>query len=450
MKRSNLDMTSGQPLSLLVRFAMPLMLGAFFQQMYSFVDTAIVGRFISVDALSAVGVTGSLAMVVLGFTMGTTAGFTILVSQSVGAQSRENIDRYFWNGLSICVTMGLMISLIVTPLVRPLLTWMNTPAQLLDMAVEYLTVIVLGALPSVLYNYFAGILRAFGDSKRPFYFLLISSFCNVLLDLALILLTPLGVAGAAVATVLSQILSAILCIWWLFGKMNAIGPRQKADAATVRRLLGVGLPLGMESCVTSLGFLFLQSSINALGAVAAAAQVCGERIRHIATIPCDALSTAVNTYVGQNYGARRIDRIKTGIKGALGIQLVVCVATWAILLVADGPLVYLLLGQTDSPEALGAIQYLNIMSALFLLQGTMKVMRSIPQGMGRSMLAFGAGAMEILGRVVGGALAVRLGSFVMICLSNPMAWGFALVYCACVGTWLLRSEERKLAAVSGR
>lgn len=218
MKKSIIDMTGGNPLQLLVRFALPLMLGSFFQQLYSFVDTAIVGRGVSVEALSAVGVSGTLSFVILGFTMGAAAGFTVLISQNVGAGEMEHVSRYFWNGLYVSVGLGLLVSVGVTPFVRLLLVMMNTPAELLDLAVEYLTIIVRGSIATVIYNYFAGVLRAFGDSRHPFYFLLIASVCNVVLDLVMIMVFHMGVAGAAIATVVSQALSAVLCGWWLFGK----------------------------------------------------------------------------------------------------------------------------------------------------------------------------------------------------------------------------------------
>lgn len=450
--KKTIDMTQGNPLLLLIRFALPLMLGSFFQQLYSFADTAIVGRGISVDALSAVGVTGSLNMVILGFTMGAAIGFTVLISQSVGGRRQEDISRYFWNGLYVAAAMGLLVSVCVTPFVRPLLVMMNTPAELMDMAVEYLSVIVAGSLASVLYNYFAAVIRAFGDSRRPFYFLLISSVCNVGLDLLFILVFRMGVAGAAIATVISQILSAVLCCWWLFGKLKTVerrgesGSYQKLSLPHIRKMCSVGLPLGLESSVTSIGFLLLQSSINTLGAVAAAAQVCGEKIRHIATIPCDSLGTAMSTYVGQNYGAKRIGRIEEGVKGGMLIQAVVCITTWALLAVLDEPLVYLLLGEKASAEALGAIQYLNIVAPLFLLQGTMKVLRGVPQGMGHGLLAMGSGAVEVVGRVVGGMLAVSCGSFTLICLSNPLAWGLAMIYCAFVARYCIRKKQPRSAA----
>lgn len=446
MRSSAHDMTRGQPIPMLVRFALPLMLGSLFQQLYSFVDTAIVGRGISVDALSAVGVTGSLSFVILGFAMGACGGFCIPIAQNVGAGDREETSRFFWNGLYGACGIGLVLTLAATPFLRQLLTMMNTPAQLLDMAVEYLTVIVLGTVPSLLYNYFAGVLRAFGDSKHPFYFLLISSGLNVILDLVFILNLRMGVMGAALATVLSQGVSAVLCAWWLFRKLATIRtekPYRRFSLGHVGQMLRIGVPLGFETCVTSLGFLVLQRAINTLGAVAAAAQVCGEKIRHIATIPCDSLGIAMSTYVGQNYGAKRMDRIRAGLRGGLIIQAVVCSVTWVILLVGKEPLVFLLLGDTGTAEAAGAIRYIEIVSALFLLQGTMKVMRGIVQGMGFAFAAFLSGVMEILGRILGGRLAVLYGSFTMICLSNPLAWGFAMVQCAFAAWYYLRKETKR-------
>ena len=204
-KKQTLDMTQGKPMGLLLRFALPLVLSALFQQLYSFADTAIVGRILGVEALSAVGVTGSVYFLVLGLTMGSAMGFSIPISQSVGAGNKEDVSRYFWNGLYLSFALCILICVGVTMFVRPILIALNTPENLLDMAVEYLTIIMLGQLTTVIYNYFSGILRAFGDSKRPLYFLLIASTLNIILDVVLIL-PPfnMGVAGAAIATIASQ------------------------------------------------------------------------------------------------------------------------------------------------------------------------------------------------------------------------------------------------------
>ncbi len=451
-KKTILDMTQGRPLPLLVRFALPLILGSIFQQLYSFADTAIVGRCISAEALTAVGVTGSLNFLVLGFTMGSAMGFCIPISQSVGAGEPEEVSRNFWNGLYLSVGIGLVVSIGVSLFVRPLLAMMNTPAELLDMASAYLTIVLLGQITTVLYNYFAGVLRAFGDSKRPFWFLVISSCINVVLDLVFILVIPMGVAGAAVATVISQAISVALCIWWLFGKLDVIQKRnEKGDSlmsfspARVRKICFIGMPLGLEYSVCSIGNVVLQSSINTLGTVAAAAQICGERIRSVATMPMESMGMAMATYVGQNYGAKRMDRIKSGIRSGILIQAVYSLAAWTVLLVLKKPLVYLLLGSVSSAEAVASVEYLTIITTLFVFHGSLMILRNTVQGMGFGASALASAVMEIIGRSAAGLLAVRFGSFFLICVSAPMAWILAMLCCAGLCAYYIPKAAREFA-----
>ena len=448
-KTKNLDMTTGNPLTLLIRFSIPLVLGSIFQQLYSFVDTAIVGRCISVDALSAVGVTGALNFLVLGLTMGCAMGFGIPISQSVGANNKEDINRYFWNGLYLCISIGLVISIGVGLFVRPLLEMMNTPPELLDMAVDYLQIIFFGQITTVLYNYFAAVLRAFGDSKRPFYFLLVSCGLNVVLDLAFILVIPMGVAGAAIATVISQGVSVVLCIWWLFGKMNMIHTTgengeswMKLSGTHIKTSCIIGVPLGLEYSVTSIGNVVLQSSINSMGTVVAAAQICGERIRAIATMPMENVGMAIATYVGQNYGAKRLDRIKEGVKAGMIINVVYCAVAWAVLFVLKKPLVYLLLGNVTSVEAVKSIEYLTVITTLFVFHGSLMVFRNTVQGMGYSASALAASVMEIIGRSGAGILAVYFNSFFIICVSSPSAWILAMMMCIVLYVYYMRKEMK--------
>ena len=448
-KNQNLDMTRGRPLPLLVRFALPLILGSLFQQLYSFVDTAIVGRCISADALTAVGVTGSLNSLILGFTMGSAMGFCIPISQSVGAADPDNISRNFWNGLYLSIAIGLVISIGASFFTRPLLAMMKTPAELLDMATAYLTIILLGQITTVLYNYLSGVLRAFGDSKRPFWFLVISSCINVVLDLVFILVIPMGVAGAAVATVISQAASVILCAWWLVKKTDVIRRRNPVGVSLtgispghMKNICVIGLPLGLEYSVCSIGNVVLQSSINTLGTVAAAAQVCGEKIRAIATMPMESVGMAMATYAGQNYGAKRIDRIKSGIRAGLIIQAVYSAAAWAVLFFLKKAAVSLLLGETSSAEAAASVEYLSIITTLFIFHGSLMIFRNTVQGMGFGASALASSVMEIIGRSAAGLLAVRFGSFFLICVSAPMAWILALVCCICLCACYIPRAER--------
>lgn len=449
-KTNTVDMTKGNPLPILIKFAIPLVLGSIFQQLYSFVDTAIVGRCISVQALSAVGVTGALNFLVLGLTMGSAMGFGIPISQAVGADNKEDISRYFWNGLYLCLGIGLVISVGVSVFVEPLLVWMNTPSELLDMSVAYLRVIFLGQITTVLYNYFAAVLRAFGDSQRPFYFLLVSSGLNIVLDLVLILVIPMGVAGAALATVISQGVSVLLCVWWLFKKMHVVHKADengvswmKPSAQHIKTSCIIGVPLGLEYSVTSIGNVILQSSINSMGAVVAAGQICGERIRSIATMPMENVGMAIATYVGQNYGARRLNRIKEGVKAGMIINVAYCAVAWAVLFVLKKPLVYLLLGEVVSAEAMAAVEYLSVITTLFVFHGSLMVFRNTVQGMGYSASALAASVMEIIGRSGAGILAVTFNSFFIICVSSPAAWILAMLMCMILYAYYMRKELKK-------
>lgn len=451
-KKQTLDMTQGKPLPLLVKFAVPLILGSLFQQLYSFVDTAIVGRCISSDALTAVGVTGSLNFLVLGLTMGSAMGFGIPISQSIGAGDKEEVSRNFWNGLYLSIALGLVISIGVSFFVRPLLAMMKTPAELLDMATEYLTIILAGQITTVLYNYLAGVLRAFGDSQRPFWFLVISSCINVVLDLVFILVIPMGVAGAAVATVISQGISVIMCAWWLAKKTDVIKKTNesgeslmKISGSHMKKICVIGLPLGLEYSVCSIGNVVLQSSINTLGTVVAAAQVCGEKIRAIATIPMESVGMAMATYAGQNYGAKRMDRIKSGIKAGLIIQATYSLIAWAVLLVLKKPLVYLLLGELESAEALASVEYLSIITTLFICHGSLMIFRNTVQGMGFGASALASSVMEIIGRSAAGLLAVYFNSFFLICVSAPMAWGLACICCIGLCAYYIPKKSREFA-----
>lgn len=452
-KKQVVDMTHGNPLPLLVQFAVPLILGSLFQQLYTFVDTAIVGRCLGADALTAVGVTASLNSMVLGFTMGSAMGFCIPISQSVGAGDAEETSRNFWNGLYLSVAIGLVISVGVSFFTRPLLAAMNTDPALLDMAADYLRILFLGQITTVLYNYLAGVLRAFGDSQRPFWFLVFSSVLNVLLDLLLVLVIPLGVAGAAIATVISQGVSVALCAWWLSCKMKVLHRRSAAGApltgfstARAKTICVIGLPMGLEYAVCSIGNVVLQSSINTLGTVVAAAQVCGERIRQIATMPMEAMGTAMATYAGQNYGAKRMDRIKSGIKAGLLIQIVYSAAAWAVLFFLKKPAVYLLLGEVTSAEATASIEYLSIITTLFVFHGSLMIFRNTVQGMGFGASALASSVMEIIGRSAAGLLAVHFGSFFLICVSAPMAWALACVCCIGLCGYYIPKKSREFAA----
>ena len=446
-KSGTTDLTVGKPLFQILRFALPLVLGTLFQQLYSFADTVIVGRCLGTDALGAVGTTYSLNFLILGFVQGACVGFGIPVAETFGAKDKGGLRKYLFNGALLCVVLSVVFTISTTLMAGPLLQLIHTPEELYADAVLYIRTIFLGIPATVLYNYASSVLRAMGDSQHPFYFLLAASVLNIGLDYLLIVSMGMGVDGAALATVLSQLLSGGLCAFWFFtrtAKQEELTFRGKSSllsAGHCKRLAYIGFPMGFEYSVSAIGAVIMQDAINLLGSTAVAAQTAGEKIRQMFTLPMESVGMAMATYVGQNHGAHRTDRIKQGIKDGCTIQLTYCVAAWVVIFFVKPYAVGLVLGDADPAVTAGAIQYLAIMSMLFCFHGLLMIFRNTLQGLGYSVQAIISGVGELIGRSLGGLLAVKTGlGYVGICLSNPFAWGLAMLYCMFMVRRMLKRE----------
>ncbi len=444
-KQGTMDLTMGSPIKQILLFSLPLVLGTLFQQLYSFVDTIMVGRLIGSDALAAVGTTYSLNFLILGFVQGACVGFGIPLAQAVGAKEKEEFKRYFWNGGYLCIGIGIIFTIGTILMTEPLLSLINTPADIFADAASYIKIIFLGIPASILYNFCSGALRAAGDSQRPFYFLLFSSFLNIILDYVFIVPIPMGVAGAALATVLSQLVSGFLNLLWMVMKTDllkeSVGFRE-ISGAHIGKLCKVGLPMGFEYSVSAIGAVIMQSAINALGTIAVAGQTAGEKIRQMFTLPMESVGMGMATYVGQNDGANRPDRIKDGIKAGILIQLTYCIFGWVVIFFGKGAFTTLVLGPDAGEAGILSVQYLTIISTLFCIHGSLMIMRNTLQGMGYSTHAVLSGVGELLGRSFGGWLSVKHLGFVGICFANPLAWGFALIYCIVMVVYFLGKRLR--------
>ena len=447
-KSGTTDLTVGKPLFQILRFALPLVLGTLFQQLYSFADTVIVGRCLGTDALGAVGTTYSLNFLILGFVQGACVGFGIPVAETFGAKDRGGLRKYLFNGALLCVVLSVVFTISTTLMAGPLLQLIHTPEELYADAVLYIRIIFLGIPATVLYNYASSVLRAMGDSQHPFYFLLAASVLNIGLDYLLIVSMGMGVDGAALATVLSQLLSGGLCAFWFFTRtakqevLTFRGQSSLLSAGHCKRLAYIGFPMGFEYSVSAIGAVIMQDAINLLGSTAVAAQTAGEKIRQMFTLPMESVGMAMATYVGQNHGAHRTDRIKQGIKDGCTIQLTYCVAAWVVIFFVKPYAVGLVLGDADPAVTAGAIQYLAIMSLLFCFHGLLMIFRNTLQGLGYSVQAIISGVGELIGRSLGGLLAVKTGlGYVGICLSNPFAWGLAMLYCMFMVRRMLKRED---------
>lgn len=432
MAKKSLDLTCGNPMKQILLFSLPLVVGSLFQQMYSFVDTIMVGRLISSQALAAVGSVSSLNFLVIGFVGGTCSGFTIPLAKSVGAKNVEDFQKYLWNGCWICLALAAVMTGLTNLLIYPLLHLINTPADILADSARYIRVLFCGIPVTILYNFTAGILRASGDSQRPTNHLLISSCVNILLDYICIVPLGMGVVGAALATVSSQLLSGFLNLRWIVYKTELLKDSQghrTLSAYHLGQLCKIGFPMGFDTCIVGLGSVAMQSAINTLGTAAVTGQVAGEKIRQIFTIPMHSVGTGMATFAGQNDGAKRYDRLQEGLRGAVALQLCYSLLACLVITFGKGGFVSLILGPDAGEPGLYAARYLTVMSVLFWVNGTMFVLRNMLTGMGYSAYSVFSGVCELIGKCIGGILAVKWFGFWGICIATPLAWFLAMVYC---------------------
>lgn len=316
-KESVKDLTTGSPTRLVIGFMLPMLFGMLFQQFYSMVDTIVVGKFLGVQALAGVGSTGSIAFLVLGLCTGICAGFAIPVAQKFGQKDFEGLRKFVGNMIWLGLGFAIVITFLTTVLCRDILVWMNTPEDTFAYAYDYIFLIFLGIPATMLYNLLSGIIRSLGDSRTPLFFLIFSSLLNVALDLLFILMFRMGVAGAGWATLLSQLISGLLCLWQIvrrFPVLHLTKEHLRPEASYMRHLMNMGLPMGMQYSITAIGSIVLQTAINGLGSAAMAAVTAGSRINFFVVCPFDAIGATAATFAGQNLGAGKPERIHQGAK----------------------------------------------------------------------------------------------------------------------------------------
>ena len=315
LSQQNAVLTGSIPKQILKLF-FPIFFGTLFQQLYNTVDTLIVGNFCGTDALAAVGATGAFVMLMVGFFVGLTSGASIIISQNYGAGEYKLVDRQVHTALALSIACGALLSVLGLLLSRPVMAMMNTPADILDSAALYLRIFFLGTIPQMIYNTGTGILRAVGDTKRPLYFLIVASFTNIVLDILLVAVIPLGVAGAALATLISQIVSAILTIWWLRRVKDMpwkLSLRKlKLEPVILRKIFAIGLPSALQSSLYSISNIVIQVCVNSFGTVVVAAWSVYGKIDMLFWMMISSLGIALTTFTGQNFGAQHYDRVKRG------------------------------------------------------------------------------------------------------------------------------------------
>lgn len=445
------DMTVGSPIKLIFGFFLPLLFGLLFQQLYNAVDTMVVGRFLGVSALAGVGATGALNFLILGFCTGTCAGFAIPVAQKFGEHDFAGLKRYAVNAIMISVMFSLVVGTIVSCLCRTFLEWMGTPADIIDDAFAYLFVIFLGIPVVMLYNVLFGIIRSMGDSRTPVLYLIIASLINVVLDLLFILVLHTGVEGAAIATVVSQAVSALLCMNYIRHSQVLIVTKQdwKLDGQCCKQLLGMGLPMGLQYSITAIGSILLQTGINGLGSHAVAAVSTGNKVTQVICCPLDALGTTVATYGGQNIGAKKLDRISKGMTSCLLFGTLYSIVAYFIIRYLGPTLLSLFVGSEET-SVIEQAQYFIVRWVTFCIPLMMVyVFRFMIQGLGFSKLAVFAGVFEMLARGLISLFWIPAAGFEAVCYASPVAWIAADAFLIPAYLSVMKKLRRDLSVTAG-
>ena len=419
------DLTVGEPMGLILGFALPLLGGMLFQQLYGMVDSLIVGRFLGVKALAGVGDTGSITFMIIGFCMGVCNGFSIPISQRFGAKDYADMRRFLAHAIYASVVMAVVMTVVCSLLCRPILTAMNTPADIFDYAYIYLLIIFLGIPTNILYNLFSGAIRALGDSKAPVLFLIVSSVVNIALDLLLILVIPMGVAGAAIATVISQGASGILAAVYMIKKVKILRIRKEEwefHSYYIRVLLTMGIPMGLQYSITAIGSIMLTTAVNGLGSVYVAAQTAAGRVSCFFCTVYDALGSTMATYGGQNVGAKKLGRLNKGLKCASIIGTIYSLAVFVIMFFYGRPFAALFVSSAETEILDAARLSLVIGTAFYIPLAFVNIVRFLIQGMGYPMLAIFAGVFEMIGRIAAAVFLVPVFGFTGVCVASPIAW----------------------------
>lgn len=441
--RERQQITEGVIWKQLLIFFFPILMGTFFQQMYNTVDTIIVGRLVGTEALAAVGATGPLVSMVNGFFIGVSSGATVVLSQAYGAGDRKGVSDSIHTGVALSLVLGVMLTAIGICLGGRVMGWMGTPENCMADATTYLRIYFAGSIGTVVYNMGAGILRAMGDSKRPMLFLMVTCILNVVLDLLFVAVLHMGVAGAALATVLSQMISAVLPIVVLL--------RQKEDRLELRklriersllgRILRIGIPAGLQFVTFDFSNILIQSGINSFGDITMAAWTAHGKTDALTWMVTGAFGVSITTFVGQNFGAQKYSRIRKGTWTCLAMGVVTVAALDALLLAFRTPILGI---YTDNPEviAVGGMVMLSIMPYEFLFM-PIEVFAGTMRGVGNSLMpTLITGSCVCLFRVVWLMTAVRhWHSLKTLTLSYPLSWALAAAVFLAVyfkGNWLRR------------
>lgn len=422
------DLLTGKPVKSIVYFALPIMISSLLQFSYNFVDNIIVGRYVSTEALAAVGNVGSINSFIVGTALGLTGGFTIPVAQKFGAQDYKKMNEYIANSISLSFIIGVVIIVIAHLVSDPILHLLKTPDNIFELSSIYINILYFGVPIQMLFNNFVGIARALGDSKRPLYFLIVSVIFNLFLDILLVKTFNMGVAGAAIATVISCFIAALFAGWYVLSKFRVINIKFKNLKPNLKISivqLKLGIPVSLQFTITSIGSMILQTAINGFGSSAIAAITAAGRVEQIMNVPMSSLGVANSTFVSQNYGARNYKRILESVNKIFILDVILSLFCSAVLVLAGPHVVGWFITENDPQIFTYANQYLYTIGGCYVFVSLLFVFRNTLQGLGFTYANTIAGAGELLGRMFVAYVLTPYFGFAAVCFAGPFAWVLA-------------------------
>lgn len=419
------DLTKGSPAKLILLFTVPLLIGNVFQQFYNMIDMIIVGQTLGKNALAAVGATGSLTFLIIGFAQGLTAGLAIITAQRYGAKDYRGLKKSFAASVVISLVVTVILTVLSLLFIRPMLQLMQTPPEIIDQAQTFISIILLGIFASVSFNLLSNVIRALGDSRTPLFFLIIAVIINVVLDLIFIIYFGMGVEGAAIATVIAQVSSSVLCLVYIKKKMPLLQLRKKDfnfDKEEFRVHLNAALPMAFQSSIIAVGAIVLQAALNSLGTDVVAAQAAAGRIDQFANQPMMSFGIAMATFTAQNYGAKEYGRILQGVRQTLLMSVGFSLLAGAIVIFFGHFFVQLFVSPSETHVFELAQTYFNINGSLYWILAVLFILRYTLQGLGQSKIPTIAGMMELLMRSFAAIVLTGMGGYPGAAAASPLAW----------------------------
>ena len=447
MKAVQYDMTTGSPMKIIFNFALPIFIGNVFQQFYNMADAVIVGKFVGNKALAAVGSTGTIMFLIYGFVVGMTAGFTVLTAQKFGAGDMPAMRRTVVGASFLSLVVGLVLTAAFMVFMKPWLVLMHTPEDIFADAYAYIMIISAGILAQMLYNLLASILRALGNSRVPLYFLILAALLNIVLDLVLIIVFHMGAAGAAVATVISQGISGVLCLFYIIRKVPLLRltrDDRHLSGDLLRTQIRIGIPMALQYSITAVGTMMVQSALNILGSTLVAAYTAAGKIEQIVTQAYVAMGTTMATYGAQNMGAGDVSRIRQGFKASTIIGIIYAVVSAVLVMTVGKYMTYLFVSEDVALIMDSVNTYLICVGIFFIPLAIVNIYRNGIQGLGYGLLPMMAGVAELVGRGAVAVIAAGRKSYLGVCLASPAAWILASLLLIGMYYYVVKIDLKKI------